>query len=208
MASYPFPVRVDRRFEMIGSYIVAEGVTSFVLPIIDRTIDIAVLSDAFGTRAGEAIYLGDPDYADVYFSHDTAVPGHTVVYLPGGDLTAGPVILGRYFRMSAELTRPFARDPNGIADWHAYITVRQLRTSHKESGAYRHRTMHDAPPTRQPRIKNFTPTAPELTDPAGKLQSWPTGKPDRQHFYIESSGVTPLTVSSVEWVFDYEPRRG
>lgn len=198
MSTFPFPPRLDGRVVVYGEYDGSR--TTFHLPVVGMAVTHIVLSDDFGADAGRVYVPGAvfPDKVSIE-----------------ADLSAGAVILGRGFTSYISLTRPFARDQNGVPRVRGYTRIKGLRVSHAATNAYLVRTEHFAPPTRDDRTKTFfgsTPyepdTAAERNDARRFLQAWNQGRADRCRVHVENDSPWPSTIVSLEWTVDYDTAEG
>jgi len=178
-------VMLDRMVIKTGS--LAGSDTQWTLGFNDDGLDAIVLGPDFGANAGDIITPSSNSSGTVQFD--------------GTDYTAGPVAIGRLYTMAAELTRPYVRDFNGIADFDAWLTLRQITAEHRNTGQYRFRATY---PNRADRTKELD------VDPLedGFLKAWFNGRAKETRMFIESTSAKPCTITALEWIVDYVPRMG
>lgn len=177
-------VHLDRQMILTGVY--AAGNTTWTMPITDETIDTIILGPDFDD-AGKILSPDD-------------VTTDTVTL--AGDYSDGPVVIGRSFTMSVELTRPYRRDYNGIADVQARMTLRQMTAQYHNTGNLRLRASMN---NRTDRIKELDV---DPIDVRGYIKAWFSGNAELMRLFIESTKPKPCTVTALEYILDYEPRRG
>lgn len=198
MSTFPFIPELDGRVVLYGEY--ENGITTFTLPAAGMAINCMVLSSDFGTDAG-LIYNVNGVFGDRVEVND--------------DFSGGAVMLGRLFEASVDLTRPFARDQQGLPKESGRTRVQNIRVSHHKSNAFAIRMEHFAPPTRDDRTKVFfgvSPFDPDAEAAAANvkrfLTAWMQGRADRCRVSIENDTPWPSTIVGVEWYIDYERTEG
>ena len=184
--AFPWPVRLDRRVCVTGVWDEPNQWTTFDLPFIDGRISQIVLSCEFGERAGEVIV---PNWIN-----------ENRLYVYGDDISGKTVAVGRPYPASVELTRPFVRGQDGRADINAYLTLRQLTTTHHLSAGYRIAARY----SRRGRIRTATFRDSDVS--RGTLTGWFNGEAAGQQQFIIADGPRPFTITAIEHVADYEPR--
>ena len=102
--------------------------------------------------------------------------------------------------MSVELTRPYPRNQEGDADVDGYLQILKTITSHKSTGAY---SIRASMPNRTDRTKSFTTTGIESR---GKLNAWFNGNAEDMSLFLENSSAKPCTITSVQYIANYNPR--
>jgi hypothetical protein len=184
VTNWLFPVRLDRRFTLTGSYNAGSGLTTWTLPIqaSGSTLTKIVLGPAFGANSGTTIPI--TGYA--------APAGVTVT--AAGDYSAGPCVLGRDFAVSLKLSRPYLRNEQGDAELEMVPLVRKMVLTHSNAGEYSVRVDYDD--ARADLTFPFTPNG--VVDALGTFLCWPRGNVDHMSMYIESTGSKPVTISAVQ----------
>jgi hypothetical protein len=178
-------INLDRQVELTGTY--SGGNTTWTLPIPDETLDCIVLGEQFGSQAGD---IKTPD----------SVNGATVTL--AGDWSAGPVVIGRKYILTAKMTRPYIRDRRGFADADAWLQIREVTTYHHLTGAYQLRTVM---PRRGDRVKEFEQ---DTLDDRGTYKARFNGNAQDMQIWIESDSPKPCTITGVEFIVDYASRNG
>ena len=118
------------------------------------------------------------------------------------NLAGGPVVLGRAFTQSVELSEPFFKDPNGAASMNARKSYREVITRHANTGAY---TLTATKTGATNRTKSFAATV-NTPQEHGSLRSFPTGDTSSTTLTISNATARPFTISAVEMVLDVDGR--
>lgn len=178
-------VHLDRQMILTGTF---GGVnTTWTMPVTDETVDTIILGPDFGANAGKILAPTDVSATTVTLA---------------GDYSAGPVVIGRSFTMSVELTRPYRRDYNGIADVQARITIRQVTAQYHNTGYLKLRASMN---NRTDRTKEIDV---DPLDTRGYIKAWFNGNAENMRLFIESTKPKPCTVTALEYIVDYSPMRG
>lgn len=177
-------VMLDRLVVKTGS--LSGSDTQWTLGFNDDSLDTIVLGPDFSSP-GDIVTI------------DSNSSG--TVQVDGQDLTTGDVAIGRSYTMAVELTRPYVRDFNGVADFDAYLTIRQIIGQHRNTGQYRFRSVY---PNRSDRTKALD------VDPVedGYLRAWLNGRAKDTRMFLEATSAKPATITGLEWIVDYVPRMG
>lgn len=190
MATYPFPVRLDRKFCLEGVYSIGDDETVFTLPIFDDSLTSMVLSSDFGDDAGTIIEVLPV----------TDGEGGSTITL-SGDYSAGVVTVGRPYTMRVDLSRPYTRDAGGSANMDTRIELQKILVSHRETGSY---TITGSMQNRRNQIASFSSPTPAT----GVKTAWIGGDAARLTNSIADSSALPLNITAIEYTVDDEPRRG
>jgi hypothetical protein len=185
--TWPYPIRLDRRLSLTGSYNAGLNRTTWTLPFTDSTINAVVLGSSFGSSEGTVL---------------TPTNTGTTVYVTG-DYSAGACVVGRTFTMAVSLSRPYVRDQNGNAHADAYCQIRKLTAFHARTGAY---SLKSVQTSRANRTKSLSATG--STRATGELEAWLNGCTQNTTFSIESASARPCTIVSIQYDLDYSTRRG
>ena len=180
-------VHLDRQFVVTGVYDGGSDTTTWTLPMEEESVDAIVLGPDFGNDAGDIL---EPD---------TVVDDEVELE---GDWSAGEVVIGRNYAMSIELSPQYVRDQQGNADVDAWVTYRQITTAHHNTGTY---TIRATMPRRTDRVKTFDH---DPIEKRGFTKAWFNGNSKDMRIFIENATPKPCTITSVEFIVDYEPRRG
>lgn len=189
MANWYDVVNLDRRFLLTGSYSAGTGLTTWTLPgtVVDTTLTTAVLGLDFGSAVGDIITI-------------TSAGGTPSTYTAVGSYGAGTAVLGRSYTTSLELSKPYVRDRNGLADLDGRIRITKLIANLHNTGEANIRWTY---PNRAARTRTLD------VDPIverGTLIAWPGGDADNMTVYVEAYGPKPFTLSAFEWEGIYQPR--
>lgn len=137
-AGLPFPVLLDRKVFLTGTYDPSTNITSWVLPWTPVGDIEMVLGASYGTRAGSSSVL-------------TKVSG-TVVSSPG-DYSAGPVYIGVRYKGRFRFSEQYVKDANKLPLASAVIKIRRMLVTYAESGYFR---VEVTPPGRETNVNLFT----------------------------------------------------
>ena len=179
-----FTTGVHLDCQMVVAGVHSAGTTTFTLPnsLSDTTITRGALV------GGTAL---------------TLTANGTTCTVSGDYQTGSPVVvLGQPFTLTTELTRPYVRDQNGVADINKQVTMREVITKHQNTGAY---TLRCVVSGSADRTKVFTPAS-GITEAAGTMRSWFNGDTKRQTITIESSSHLPLTITGIEYFVESSSR--
>lgn len=187
-ANPPYVVKLDRRYDLLGVYDAGTNLTTWTLPFEDPNVDTIVLGEDFGAAAG-------------LFVTPTSVSGLSVTLM--GTFTLGRCILGHRYDMSVELTRPFARDQNGIADLDSWLQLRRTTFVHSRSGAYQIRLKY---PGRTDRTHDFVSSDVD-GETFGKVAENTRGQCGKTRIFVGSGSPRPCTIAGIQYECDYVPRR-
>ena len=190
MALWPIIPRLDRRVIVTGTYNGGTGLTSWTTPFNAATLNLIVLSDSFLFDTGR-------------FITPASASGTTVTAV--GDYSAGPVMIGRTFTMSAELSQLFRRDFNGNADLTSKLTIRSVDIEHRNSGNYQIRNKLNL---RADRVKSLRTEGDGAIEAVGKLRQWAPGRADQTRIIIEATSHLPVNIAGVEMLVDVNPLMG
>lgn len=187
----PYSVHLDRKVRLTGSY--ATGVTTWTLPIDDNTLTTVVLaSTAFGANNGKVL-AGTYDNGTITFA---------------GDYSAGPVIIGRPFTMTVELSRPYRRDQasNSVLGDRLQHSVQYF--SHLNSGDYTVRATMPSPPTRADRTKVFSFATIGGVQEQGETRTLFSGSCEQLRIFVESALPRPVTISGIKYTVEVMEDQG
>ena len=179
-------VHLDRIVSLTGVH--SGGTTTWTLPFNDNTLDTIVLGPSFGSTLHGSILT------------PTTNTGTSVTLT--GDYSAGPVVIGRGFTKSIELTRPFVRDAQDTADPEAYLTTRKLVARYQNTGYVKIKT------TQANRSDREVEYDPATIDRRGDLIAWHNGNAETLRHFLQNDNPKPSTVSMIEFTVDYAPREG
>lgn len=186
MAEWYSVVHLDRMVEVTGVY--SSPNTTWTLPFTDDTLDTIVLGPDFVADFGDIL---EPD----------SNSGGSVVL--AGDYSDGPVVIGRGYTMSVELTRPYFRDAQGRARVDAFLNIQRIIAAYHKTGALDIRATH-------PDISIVSDRTESLDiDPIkerGVLTMWLGSRADDVKVFLENRTPKPSTVASVEMICDYASR--
>lgn len=227
----PYPVHLDLQQVLRGTYNPATNTTVWQVPA-GNPVKMMVLLDGFVVNAGGVLAVADSLIAwdsltwdqwdaiewnewwglpwDEQMSHIGPIQGILTPSPDGttleaeGDYSSSSLIAGTPFPWNIELTRPYYRDRNGFPDTDAWLNIMQVTTTHHESGPYRLRAVVSR---RRPRNKPFRPPH-GLIDRRGWLKAFWNGEADDMRVSIQDGGPMPVTITAIEYIADYEPRRG
>ncbi len=199
LTGMPYAIHLDRQRTITGSYNAGTDRTTWTWAQSDSGVDTIVLGAAFGTDAGKV--LGDTSEG----ADDTLTLAANSASADG-DYSTGAAYAGLAFNFSIELSRPYYRDPNGAALPGGWLHLYRIQTGHHDSGRY---TIRGQMPRRTDRTKEFVPPSGRVQERGTHLAYW-TGEPGPGGLVIlvESSGPEPVVITSIEYLADYEPRRG
>lgn len=190
---HPFPVLLDRKVRLQGSYDGGSNITAWTLPIVDESLDTVVLADtAFGSLNGTVL---------------DALNTSGVVTVEG-DYTDGEVIIGRRYDMSVELSRPYRRNQRGEAVISDRIAHTVQYFAHRNTGDYTVRVAMNAVPARSDREKAFTVTTVGSLQENGELRTVFGGKAEEARFFVESDSPRPVTITGVKYTIEYAGDHG
>jgi hypothetical protein len=127
-----FSCRLDRRFQVTGTYSANTKLTSWTLPFLDPSINRLILGSAFNSQLQNKAGFERP----VNNTTQTVNGVQVTVLTCTGNFTAGPCFVGRSFNMVVELTPPYVKDQNNRII-PGTITIMGLRLLHKNTGYYK-----------------------------------------------------------------------
>lgn len=179
-------VHLDRIVSLTG--VESGGTTTWTLPFDDSTLDTIVLGPSFGSTLHGSILT------------PTTNTGTSVTLT--GDYSAGPVVIGRGFTKSIELTRPFIKDASEAPDPDAWVTMRKLVARYQNTGYLKIKT------TQASRADREVDVDPSTIDARGDLIAWHNGRAEDIRQFIQNDNPKPSTVSMIEFNVDYAPREG
>lgn len=134
----PFPVLLDRKVFMTGTYNPTTNITSWTLPWTPVGDVEMVLGASYGSRAGSSSGL-------------TKGAG-TVVTAPG-DYSAGPVYIGVRYKARYRFSEQYIKDANKQPIASAVLKIRRMLVTYAESGYFR---VEVTPPGRETSTYLFT----------------------------------------------------
>jgi len=188
--SFPYTPRLDRRVCVTGTYDAGTGKTTWTLPFTDDTIDAIVLGSDFTVLNGRVL------------TPDSNVSGTVQI---DGDYSAGQVVIGRLYTKSVELSRPYVRDRNGVADPDARVTMRHIVTQHQNTGEYSIRAVK---PTTTTRERTFNNGGIDTLEETGSLKAFLQGDTDATIWFLRNASAKPSAISNLEFIVDYAPKDG
>lgn len=176
----PVFARLDHAALLTGSF--SAGTTTWTLPnaLSDTTVNAAMLS------TGQVI----------------AITSSGTTATATGNYSANAAVVGRLIPMNVELSRPFPRDQNGVAEIEPFTQFRQVMIAYKDSGPF---TVRAVTPLRDDRVRTFTPPAGSLTA-TGTFIANVGGDVRDTKVTIETSTGLPVTVSAAQLLLDIVPR--
>lgn len=187
--AWEYAIHLDRQILVTGTYNSGGNYTEFAMPTgfpgSGSTINTMVLGPAFGASAGNEITTGF-----VYGSNYIRVTG---------DYSAGAVVLGRFYTMSAEPTQPFVRDQNGKADRLSSLGVKRLIVGYADSGSFNVSIAY-AQPGPSTTTTTFTPAS---MIESGELNARVYGRAETITPTITSANAKPVTITGIQWIADY-----
>lgn len=180
-------IRLDKRFEVTGSYNSTTRLTTWTLPFTDSEYTKVVLGAAFGAKAG---------YERVV-TYGTS-GGYTTLSC-SGDFTAGSVWVGRPISASMTLTKPFVKDKdNRVVP--GVLSIMTMRILHTNAGHY---MVNATPYRRETKTHEMNPirigsaVIGELTiDEAGEFFCKPMLSSINSTITITSNSHLPVTLVS------------
>lgn len=187
--AWAYAVHLDRQITLTGTYNAGGNYTEFTMPTgfpgAGSTINRIVLGPAFGASSGTEVSSGFT-YASTYIRVT-------------GNYSAGEVVLGRFYTMSAEPTRPFVRDQSGKADRLSSLGVKRLIVGYVDSGSFSVSIAY-AQPGPATTTTTFTPTA--MTE-TGEINAPVYGRAESITPTITSANAKPVTITGIQWIADY-----
>lgn len=227
----PYPVHLDMQQVIAGQFNPGTGKTTWQIPP-GNPVQVMVLTFGFAGNAGG--FLSTPgsligwesltwdQWDDVEWLDWWSLPWDTQIATDAvasglltpspdgstleadGDFSGHPVVAGIPFPFNIELTRPYYRDRNGFPDTDAWLNLTQVTVTHHNSGPYR---LRGSISRRRPRTKGFLPPSGQI-DRRGWLKAFWNGEADDMRISIQDGGPMPVTITAIEYIADYEPRRG
>jgi hypothetical protein len=186
MATWPYPVHLDRMMQVTGGYDSGTGNTTWVMPSSDESIDAIIPGSDFGSLAGTVL------------TPDTVV-GDTVTL--AGNYSAGPVILGRKFSLDIELSPQYTRTADGFSRVDVWTQIRRITSTYERTT---HLTIKAEQNNRADRSKSIALTA----KADGLLSAWFRGKAPDITISLLSEEPGPCVVPSLEILVDDIRRNG
>lgn len=189
-AAAPFAVHLDRRVTLTGSYDAGTDTTTWTLPYPEEGDVSAVFGSAFGTRAGAKLTTATRPSANTVAAR--------------GNLTAGPMIIGRPFTRRYRFSRFFVRDGNNAAITSGKLKLRRMQLAFTKTGYFR---VEVTPFARSTNVYHFTGrTLGELGSVVGGPQlregtfRFPV-QTDAKNAVIEivNDSHLPCRIQSAEW---------
>lgn len=171
----PYPVHLDGRVMVKGTYSSADNLTTFTLPVADPLADTIVLTDDFGDEAGKILT-------------PSSVIGKTVT-VPGRYHNRN-VIIGRSCPMVLTLSRQYMRDEKGQARVEDRFQIEVVTISHANSGDYTIRSKMKGRVDRTKKVEVSPDSALESDDIHCKF----AGEAAAQTITIEADGPRPVTI--------------
>lgn len=176
-------IHLDRMMILQGAY--DNGTTTWMLPVVDPTINTIVLGPDF-TAAGTAI--------------EPTISGSTAT--AQGDYSAGEVAIGRTFPMHLELSRPFRRDPEGNSEILETLTLMRIGILfHNTANATVRRTRNNTADNAI-QVGNGTIGDTEIIDRAID------GEVSEIKMLVENPTHHPCTATAIQYVMRIAQRRG
>lgn len=193
--AWAYAIHLDRQITLTGTYNAGGNYTEFTMPTgfpgAGSTLNHMVLGPAFGVNSGKEYGpLADNVLSFTYASTYIRVTG---------DYSAGEVVLGRFYTMSAEPTQPFVRDQNGKADRLSSLGVKRLIVGYVDSGSF---TVSIAYPSPGPTTTTTTFTPTDMTE-TGELNARVYGRAEAITPTITSANAKPVTITGIQWIADY-----
>lgn len=202
--SWAYPIHMDRQITLTGSH--AAGTTTFTLPATPTvltgssqfvgkgsTLNTIVLGPAFTSSSGNVVSIASYTSTTV-----TAT----------GNYSAGSAVLGRYFEIDVDLTRPFVRDGRGRADIGGRMAVAGVSASYEDTCAFTIQAYRatGSVTTRTRSVDNSnTPTD-------GQFRTLLDGDPERVEWTIKdtssSTAPKPVNITQVSHDVEYSPSLG
>lgn len=117
-----------------------------------------------------------------------------------GDYDAGKVVLGRFYTVDADFTRPHLRDERGNADRLAGLVVKRFIAGYVDTGSFSVTVTYNQPGP-DACTTTFTPTtnAPE----SGELNAPVYADAAKCVVSITSATPEPLIITGIQWIADY-----
>lgn len=189
----PYPVHLDGRVMVKGTYDPAKDRTMFIVPVADPLIDTIILTDEFESGPGIRHRAGT-------VVTPSSVSGK-VVTAPGR-LHNRTVVIGRSCPMTLEPSRPFLHDDRGVPRVGDRFQIAELMIAHRQSGEY---VVRSQMPGRIDRTKEVR-TMPLTSLEDDEVRCRFTGSAKEQRITITSVGPRPVTI--VELAFSGTPGVG
>lgn len=190
LAAWPYAIHMDRQMTLTGVYDAGNDWTEFTMPTgfagLGSTINRAVLGPAFGSDAGEVITTG--------FTY-----GSTYIRI-AGDYSDGEVVLGRFYTMQAEPTRPFLRNEKGQADRLSGLLVKRILVGYVDSGTFNVTVDYDQP---GPDSHSTTMDSAASTVDMGELNAPVRSDAAKCSVTILSANPLPVTITGIQWIAEY-----
>lgn len=177
----PYPVHLDRRMALTGTYNGGTNKTEFDLGIQAAGSTINAYVAANGTYSIDATAW---DY--------DAAPG-TTIRIPG-NLSGQTIVLGRFFTAYLELSRPYRRDEGGQAQIGDRFSIIQMAVTHIDTGEYAVRSQST---NRSDKTSSFTATA-GTVDAHGHSRHILSADPDETTIQIRDQSPRPLVIAGVQ----------
>lgn len=134
----PFPVLLDRKVFLTGTYNAGTNTTSWTLPWAPSGDVEMVLGDSYGSRAGSSSGL-------------TKAGGNTVTF--PGDYSSGPVYIGVRYKGRFRFSEQYVKDAKQQPIASAIVKIRRMMVTYAGTGYFR---VEVTPPGRETSIYLFT----------------------------------------------------
>ncbi len=193
-----YHAHVDKKIVMTGTYSSTTKLTSFVLPFVDDNMDTVILGEQWGDKKGQMI------------SSTTTTSGGTTKVTISGDYSTYPVILGKSYSMSVQLTRPFVKDENQIVI-QGNVQIKTIDLLFKDTSTFKVEISQSGRPTKtrkfnaakygsaifgQPSTKDF-----------GRFRAQVFGPADDTVISLKNDTPFPSLFTSLEYIVNFVPSR-
>tara|TARA_R110002012_G_scaffold21589_7_gene75243 strand:+ start:3550 stop:5727 length:2178 start_codon:yes stop_codon:yes gene_type:complete len=186
---------MDRKVILTGSYDTVTKLTTFTLPFSDASMDTVILGDQWGSRVGQ-----------VLTSTTTSATTLTVT----GDFSTYPVIVGKSYAMSVELSPPFVKNEQNMPV-QGTLQLRTLDILFEDTVTF---DVTITPRGREPKIRRFLSNRygsavfgqPHIQE-YGKFSVKVKGDSNDTAIVISNSTPFPSTLTNLEFVGSFIPRR-
>lgn len=193
-----YHAHVDKKVVVTGTYSAATKTTSFVPPFEDDEMDTVILGDQWVDKRGQVI------------SSETTTGGGTTTLTVSGDYSAHPVILGKSYEMSVQLTRPFIKDENQIVV-QGNVQIKTIDMLFKDTTTF---NVEVTPSGRPAKIRKFNAArwgssvfGQSSTEEFGRFRTQVFGSAADTVIMLKNNTAFPSLFTSLEYIVNFVPSR-
>lgn len=193
-----YHAHMDKKVVVTGTYDPSTKMTSFVPPFEDDEMNTVILGDQWVDKRGQII------------ASTTETSGGTTTLKVSGDFSTHPVILGKSYDMSVQLTRPFVKDDQQIVV-QGNMQIKTIDMLFKDTTTF---NVEVTPLGRPTKIRKFNAAkygsavfGQSSTKDFGRFRTQVFGSAADTVIILKNSTPFPSLFTSLEYIVNFVPAR-